>query len=106
MSAYMSCGLSCEIEPSNKKAPGIVEGKHFIAVIKNCSKSADELGAEVVTQLFRKALEFARAECERDGVPGQYRIAMNGPQVGTRSYLHIHIILPRGEDKLDTLVAR
>lgn len=95
-------GDAYTIQESAKKAPGLVEGDHMIAVMDGNEQSAEQLGP-VTVELFERAFMFAMQNAE---VPGKYRIAMNGGTVATRGHLHFHIMLPKGNDKLDTLVAR
>ncbi len=99
----LPCGKQYTIQASGKKAPGLVEGDHMIAIIDGNELSAEALGAQVTGELFAVAFAYAMAHAAE---PGKYRLAINGGTVATRGHLHIHIILPKGNDKLDTLVAR
>lgn len=103
LTGTLPCGKQFTIDGSNLKAPGLVEGDHMIAVIDGNTESAEKLGAQITGQLFAVALAYGMEHAES---PGKYRVAMNGGTVATRGHLHFHIMLPKGNDKLDTLVAR
>ncbi len=93
---------------SRKKAPGIKEGEHYIAVLLKEDDSGDEtsipnLPSIVFAELVVAAHAFA---VQNGGEEGKYRIAFNGPGVGRRAHAHVHIIMPAGDDALPTLVAQ
>jgi diadenosine tetraphosphate (Ap4A) HIT family hydrolase len=95
-------GLFYEIVPSAKRSPGLNTGKHYLMIIKDSEATLDELPRDVVTDLLLAAYEYAQRNAS---APGRYRVALNGPGVGTRPHAHIHIMLPDGDDKLPTIVA-
>ena len=97
----LPCGLVYTIHESRKKSPGLVEGMHFIAVFKDLELPIPELPHGAFRELSVVAHEFAD---QNAFAPGAYRIAYNGPGVGRRNHAHIHIMLPKGTDKLPTLV--
>ncbi len=103
----LSCGVPYSIHESRKKAPGVIEGFHFIAVLQREDGSGDEtaipdLPPEVFAELTFTAHLFAINNAPETG---RYRVAFNGPEVGRRKHAHIHIIFPCGDDDLPTLVA-
>ncbi len=101
MEGTLPCGLQYIIDESRKKSPGIVEGSHLIAVFKDLELPIPDLPPKAFLELAVVAHEYA---VEFAFSSGAYRVAYNGPGVGRRNHAHIHIMLPRGEDKLPTLV--
>lgn len=97
----LPCGLWYLIEKSRKKAPGLVEGEHLVAVFRDLVVPIPHLPPKAFLELSFMAHEFA---IEHVFYPGGYRIAYNGPGVGRRNHAHIHIMLPKGNDKLPSLV--
>lgn len=88
-----------------KKAPGVVEGTHYICVLSGIHEGVpiEKLPDEVIGEIFKICNHFAWAYAVKEGA---YRIAMNGSCIGTRNHFHIHIILPAEGEKLDTIVSR
>ena len=97
----LPCGLAYIIDVSRKKSPGLVGGEHFIAIFKDFEVPIHDLPPMAFLELSVVAHEFAIAHVF---YPGGYRVAYNGPGVGRRNHAHIHIMLPKSEDKLPTLV--
>jgi hypothetical protein len=97
----LDCGLAYSIHESRKKSPGLNEGQHFIAVFKDLEVPIHDLPPSAFRQLASVVHDFAVRNAFE---PGAYRVAYNGPGVGRRNHAHIHIMFPKGADKLPTLV--
>lgn len=99
-SGILTTGRKWQVIESRKKAPGLVAGQHLVLTLTD-NISANELTLAERVEILGVAERFAM---ERNG--GNYRIAYNGPELGTRKHLHVHIMLPSGGDKLPAIVER
>lgn len=89
---------------SNKEST--TDGQHWtLCVEKDKEKIKKEnLSQDDILELMDLALKFA----ELKAPDSKYRIAVNGHALSSdrNKHFHIHIILPKGKDKLPRLVAK
>jgi len=103
MQGKLSNGRQWVIKPSRKRSPGLEEGRHLILVLVDDQSGIHEVSREEFRELSAIVHDYAMMNTAPNY---NFRIAYNGPGVGSRAHIHFHIMIPEGSDKLPFLVAR
>lgn len=95
-SGVLRSGKTYELLESHRSA--VEHGQHLILQITPKENDPTE---EEEAELMGLSIKVAKSYASE---PGRYRVAKNGSAVCTQPHIHIHIILPAGDDKLPRLV--
>lgn len=98
----LTTGHKFKIDPSAKKAPGLVKGEYYIATLIDNEQTGKQLGRQIVIELLAHSVIFAFMH---EKSPGAHRVVIDGGGVDTRNHLHIHIMLPADGEELPPIVA-
>lgn len=101
LKGVLSTGDGWHIIASRKKAPGLVNGKHFITELMDNKIDIVRLPQEVFGDLLVKTIGFVKIHTWGNGM---WRLIYNGPGLGTRSHTHIHAMILAPGDQLPHLV--
>ena len=103
MTGVLSTGKKWQIVQSRKRSPGLIKGEHLSFSLIGDESPIHEVSQTEWIEIVAAAHNFAMF---RTAPEYNFRIAYNGPGVGTRNHIHIHIMIPENGDNLPFLVQR